>query len=86
MPFHTTRDPELELSASMRLRRFSAIANKDRTLQLAATASLSKRIQSPLSKLRETRGLVTLKTVPDNFDVKRTLCKKEYPNSGFKYE
>jgi hypothetical protein len=55
--------------------RLSAMQNKDRTLQLAATMSLSKRVMSPLSKLRQTRGLITLKKVPDNFEVKNAAAK-----------
>ena len=65
--------------------RFTAMQNKDKSLQLAATMSLSKREMSPLSKLRQTRGLVTLKRVPDNFEVKNELAKKEYKKIGFKY-
>lgn len=38
---------------------------------------------SPLSKLRETRGLITTKRVPDNFEVRNFLAQKEYPNLGF---
>ena len=59
--------------------------NKDKTLQLAATMSLSKRAMSPLSKLRQTRGLVTLKRVPDNFEVRNAEANKEYKKSGFQY-
>jgi hypothetical protein len=29
---------------------------------------------------------VTVKRVPDNFEVKQALATKEYPNSGFKFE
>ena len=71
----------------MRLRRLSQIQTTDRTtLQLAATASLAKRVLSPLSKLRETRGLVTLKRCPDNNDVKITRAHHEYPLEDFKYQ
>lgn len=52
------------------MRRLSQLVNKDRTLQLAATAALTQRKMSPISKLRETRGLVTIKRVPDNFEVR----------------
>lgn len=48
--------------------------------------SLSKREMSPLSKLRQKRGLITLKTVPDNFEVRNADAKKEYAKSGFHYE
>jgi hypothetical protein len=47
--------------------------NKDRTLLLAGTLALSKRTSSPLSKLKETRGMVTIKRVPDCFEVKNSL-------------
>lgn len=66
--------------------RLTAMQNKDKSLQLAATMSLFKREMSPLSKLRQTRGLVTLKRVPDNFEVKNELAKKEYKKIGFKYQ
>jgi len=45
--------------------------------------SLSKREMSPLSKLKQTRGLVTLKRVPDNFEVKNAQAKIEYKKLGF---
>jgi len=48
--------------------------------------ALKKRAMSPLSKLRETRGQVTLKTVPDLFEQKRVEAQKEYPKAGYKYE
>lgn len=71
----------------MRIRRLSEIQNADRTaLKLAATASLAKRVLSPLSKLRETRGLVTLKRCPDNNDVKISHAHHEYPLADFKYQ
>lgn len=37
---------------------------------LAGTMSLKNRPCSPLSKLKETRGMVSLKTVPDLFEQK----------------
>ena len=40
---------------------------------------------TPLQKLRETRGMITLKTVPDNFERRRVEAKKEYPKSEYKY-
>lgn len=49
------------------------------------TKGLQKRTLSPLSKLRETRGMVSLKTVPDNFEVRNKQAKTEYPKFGFKY-
>jgi hypothetical protein len=50
---------------------------------LAGTESLKKREMSPLSKLRQTRGLITLKRVPDNFEVRNEQAKKEYKKLGF---
>jgi hypothetical protein len=47
--------------------------NKDRTLMLAGTLALSKRTGSPLSKLKETRGIISVKRVPDCFEVKNAL-------------
>lgn len=46
---------------------------KDRSLMLAGTMSLLKRPCSPLSKLKETRGMVTVKRVPDIFEQKNAL-------------
>ena len=57
---HTMRE-----NRSMKL---STLAGKERTLQLAGTMALEKRKMSPLSKLRETRGMVTVKRVPDVFE------------------
>lgn len=45
--------------------KLSSIAGKDRTLQLAGTMALKNRKMSPISKLRETRGMITIKRVPD---------------------
>ena len=84
-PFKEQPDPTKAIVFNERLRRLSAVATQDRTLQLAATQALTRRTLSPLSKLRETRGLVTLKRVADNFEVKQALAAKEYPNSGFKF-
>ena len=53
---------------------------------LAGTMALKKRPCSPLSKLKETRGMVTLKTVPDLFEQKNVHAKEEYPKMGYKYE
>lgn len=66
--------------------RYSQISTKDRTLQLAGSAALSRREMSPFEKLRQTRGIASLKRVPDNFEVKNFLAQKEYPKSGFRYE
>jgi hypothetical protein len=41
---------------------------------LAGSAALAKRTVSPLSKLKETRGIVTMKRVPDNFEVRNSLA------------
>ena len=74
-----------EIEEARRTFRLSNLQGKERTLQLAGTMSLKKRSKSPLSKLRETRGQVTLKTVPDLFEQKRVEAKKEYPKSGYQY-
>jgi hypothetical protein len=42
---------------------------------MAATASLARRTIDPIEKLKETRGIVTLKVVPDNFEVRRDHAK-----------
>ena len=57
-----------EIAAETRQMKLTGLQNKDRSLQLAGTMALKKRAMSPLSKLRETRGQVTLKTVPDIFE------------------
>lgn len=54
--------------------KLSTLAGKERTLQLAGTMSLKSRKMSPLSKLRETRGIVTIKRVPDCFETKNSLA------------
>lgn len=54
--------------------------------QLAYTKSLLNRELSPLSKLKQTRGLVTLKVVPSNFERKRAEAAIEYPKAGFKFQ
>lgn len=41
---------------------------------------------SPLAKLRETRGIATVKRVLDNDEIKAALAKREYPISGFKFK
>lgn len=54
--------------------KLTTLAGKERTLQLAGTMALGKRKMSPLSKLRETRGMVTIKRVPDVFEQKNSLA------------
>ena len=54
--------------------RLSTLAGKERTLQLAGTMALKNRKMSPLAKLRETRGMVTIKRVPDVFETKNALA------------
>lgn len=39
--------------------------------------ALKSRKMSPISKLRETRGIVTIKRVPDVFETKQDLANKE---------
>ena len=46
-----------------RLLKLSKLSGKERTLQLAGTMSLKNRAYSPLGKLRQTRGFVTIKRV-----------------------
>ncbi len=79
-------ETEEEVAARTRQSKLLGLQNKDRSLMLAGTMSLKKRTASPLSKLRETRGQVTLKTVPDLYEQRRAEAAKEYPKSGFKYE
>lgn len=45
---------------------------------LAGTQSLGKREMSPLSKLKQTRGIATTKRVDDNFEIRNKLAQKEY--------
>ena len=66
--------------------RLSGMQNKDRTLLLAGTMALAKRESSPLSKLRETRGMISVKRVPDCFEVKNSLVQKELPKSEFEFK
>ena len=50
---------------------------------LAVTGAISaKRRLSPLQKLQETRGMISVKRVPDNFEVKNSLAQVEYHNAG----
>jgi hypothetical protein len=60
--------------------------NKDRTLMLAGTLALSKRTGSPLSKLKETRGIISVKRVPDCFEVKNALVQKELPKTEYEFK
>jgi hypothetical protein len=48
--------------------------------------ALSKRPCSPLSKLKETRGIVTVKRVPDCFERKNELVQKEMPKSTYEFK
>ena len=57
-----------------RAMKLSMLAGKERTLQLAGTMSLKTRKMSPISKLRETRGIVTIKRVPDVSETKLALA------------
>jgi hypothetical protein len=59
---------------------------KDRSLMLAGTMSLLKRPCSPLSKLKETRGMVTVKRVPDIFEQKNALVQKELPKTEYEFK
>ncbi len=53
---------------------------------LAVTARLKDRELSPLSKLKETRGIVTLKKVPDNFEIDCKRAKIEYPLLDYQFK
>ena len=57
--------------------KLASISGKDRTLQLAGTMALKTRKMSPISKLRETRGIVTIKRVPDVTETKIALSQNE---------
>ena len=52
---------------------------------LAGTMALQNCAMTPLEKLRETRGMITLKTGPENFERRRDDAKREYPKSEYKY-
>jgi hypothetical protein len=54
--------------------KLSTLAGKERTLQLAGTMALKNRKMSPIEKLRQTRGMVTIKRVPDVFETKNALA------------
>ena len=55
--------------------KLSTLAGKERTLQLAGTMALKNRKMSPIEKLRQTRGMVTIKRVPDVFETKNALAQ-----------
>ena len=77
---HQTVSEEFLKNQSMREARntkLSSIAGKERTLQLAGTMALKTRKMSPISKLRETRGIVTIKRVPDVTETKIALSNRE---------
>lgn len=88
MPLKETNiwENEDDVLAQTRAMQLTGLQNKDRSLQLAGTMALKKRAMSPLSKLRETRGQVTLKTVPDLSEQNRVYAKKEYHKAGYKYQ
>lgn len=69
-----------------RLMRLTSMQNKERTLLLAGTMALTKRQCSPMSKLRETRGMITIKRVPDCNEFKNELVQKELPKSEYEYK
>lgn len=56
--------------------KLGTLAGKERTLQLAGTMALKTRKMSPIEKLRQTRGMVTIKQVPDVFETKNALAKE----------
>jgi len=65
--------------------KLQSLQGKERPLMLAGTMLLNKRATSPLSKLKETRGMVTVKRVPDITEQKISLAKTEIAKSNFKY-
>ena len=72
-------------SNKKRLHRYSSVTEKDRSVQLCVAAAIGqKRKMSPLSKLRETRGLVTVKRPPSNFDLRNAQAKKERESMPYK--
>lgn len=77
---YKTVSEEALMTQSLREHRstkLSTLAGKERTLQLAGTMALKSRKMSPISKLRETRGIVTIKRVPDVFESKLDLASGE---------
>lgn len=48
--------------------------------------ALSMRPCSPLSKLKETRGIVTVKRVQDCFERKNALVQEEMPKSTYEFK
>lgn len=66
--------------------RFESLQNKEKTLLLAGTMALSMRPCSPLSKLKETRGIVTVKRVQDCFERKNALVQEEMPKSTYEFK
>lgn len=63
---YKSKSEEEQMAESLRENRqlkLSKLAGKERTLQLAGTMSLKNRAYSPLGKLRQTRGFVTIKRV-----------------------
>lgn len=78
-PYKTVSDEFLneQEKRDVRNTKLSSISGKDRTLQLAGTMALKTRKMSPISKLRETRGIVTIKRVPDVTESKIALSQNE---------
>ena len=61
--------------------KLSKLSGKERTLQLAGTMSLKNRAYSPLGKLRQTRGFVTIKRVQDIDEQKAAHAIKRAKNN-----
>ena len=74
--YKSTTDEKLqeEKRRGERAMKLSTLAGKERTLQLAGTMALKNRKMSPIEKLRQTRGMVTIKRVPDVFETKNALA------------
>ena len=66
--------------------KLSTMAGKQRTLQHAGTMALKNRKMSPLSKLRETRGMVTVKRVPDLHEQKNALAQREEKKTTYEFK
>jgi len=66
--------------------RLTSMQNKERTLLLAGTMALKNRQCSPLSKLRETRGMITIKRVADCNEFKNELVQKELHKTEYEYK
>ena len=81
MPFKESKlwMSEAEIAAEKRLARLQDLQGKDRTLMLAATMALQNCAMTPLEKLQETRGMVTLKAGYKYEQPKETIFRNTDP-------